>query len=114
MPPILDLNQCIAELWEEGTVRGCGLLRRTRFRAVGKTWHGDAERARGRMPWCATGEKALGAQLGRARVLGPFYVSWAQRRPSDLESRVRMTWAEHSNGLILRFRPITVWCYLYF
>jgi hypothetical protein len=97
-------------------VRGCGLRRGARCRLVGKTRCGAAERAR-----CGAAERARrgaerGAGLGEgpqcelrgARVSAPFYVSWAQRRPSDHESRVRMTWAEHSNGLILRFRPITV------
>ena len=119
MPPLLDMYQCNVDLWEEGTVQGYGLRRRARFRAVRKTRRGAAEKARGRTARCGT---ARGARLGRrravrswgARVWGPFYVSWAQQRPLDLKSRVRMTWAEHSNRLILRFRPITVWCYLYF
>jgi hypothetical protein len=76
----------------EGAVRSCG---------EGNAVRGGGERGAGlgEGPQC---------ELRGARVSAPFYVSWAQRRPSDHESRVRMTWAEHSNGLILRFRPITV------
>jgi len=59
-----------------------------------KTRRGAAERAR---LWRRRSVRGWGA-----RVSGPFYVSWAQRWPSDLESGVKMTWAEHSNLLILK------------
>jgi hypothetical protein len=110
MPPSPDPRRSTAELWGEGAVWGCGLRRGAWCRVVGKTRCGAAEKAR---RGAALGEGPRCEAVG-GRVSAPFYVSWAQRRPSDHESRVRITWAEHSNGLILRFRPITVLCYFYF